>query len=61
MSFYEDCINLDKNQMNRPVKYHKTMNGIEPVIGIVHYVCQREENFGWISNCPTDCPFRETK
>ena len=61
MAFKEDCINLDKTQMSRPVKYNKTMKGIEPIVGSIHHICQRDEIFGWISNCPDDCPFYEKK
>ena len=54
--FNEECEYLDKTQMSRPVIYHKTSKGIEPVVGTVHYICQKEDNFGWISKCPDECP-----
>lgn len=55
MPFEEGCIFLDKTQMSRPVKYNKTMDGFEPIVGAIHYVCQSDDNFGWISECPDNC------
>lgn len=59
MSFKEECVFFDEIQMSRPVKYNR-LNGIR-TNGAIHYVCQAENNNGWISNCPDNCPFFEQK
>lgn len=59
MPFNEECSLLDKTQMSRPVKYNR-MDGV-PTIGAIHHVCQSDDNYGWISNCPDDCEFFEQK
>jgi len=59
MPFNEECECLDRTQMSRPVQYHRTSHGIEPVVGAIHYVCQSDDNFGWISSCPDNCTYCE--